>query len=115
VKPTELNYYSSQQPPSSPLPSPNVALLKTTQLHAALGFKVGPSDQLGVLIGKVDSGSAAERAGVRVGDLLAYVNNRPTRNVDEFYAIVAHTHGSLYLTVRRRGFPKLVLCIKPGM
>jgi S1-C subfamily serine protease len=38
---------------------------------SALGFHVQNTDQRGVLVDKVDKGSAAEQAGIRKNDLLA--------------------------------------------
>eukprot|EP00823_Brevimastigomonas_motovehiculus_P002779 TRINITY_DN1659_c0_g1_i1.p1 TRINITY_DN1659_c0_g1~~TRINITY_DN1659_c0_g1_i1.p1 ORF type:complete len:299 (-),score=71.52 TRINITY_DN1659_c0_g1_i1:142-1038(-) len=76
-----------------------------------LGFRVRDCDQNGVLVSKVNLESFAEAAGLKVGDLVAYVNNKPTRNMDEFKTVLSTVVGPIYLTIRRRGVPKLILTL----
>ena len=139
---TQLSAYNLALRPSSSsvAPDPNLALAKSATLYSALHFRVKNCDQRGVLATKVDAASAAEAAGLRTGDLIAYVNNRPTRSVDEYYAVVAHVsaraaraaccshcsltlssccyslllqaQATLHLTIRRRGVPKLAITLK---
>ncbi len=57
--------------------SPSIVAQKSQALYLALGFKVSNTDQRGVLVTRVDPGSAAEKCGLKQNDLLA-VCERPT-------------------------------------
>jgi len=79
--------------------------------EVSLGFKVRDGDAQGVVVVRVAGGSAAERAGLRTADVVVYANNRPTRNLPEFRAVIAASVGPLLLHVRRRGMQKLMLTV----
>jgi len=56
---------------------------------------VGLPERDGLLVRIVEEGSAAERAGIRVGDLLVTVGGRPVRTHDDLYdALDAHAAGT---------------------
>lgn len=64
-----------------------------------------PNDR-GVLIAKVEAGSAAERAGLQVGDVLVRVGRQPARSAnDVVQALAAQAGGRIRLVVNRRGQP----------
>jgi hypothetical protein len=76
-----------------------------------IGFKVRDGDANGVVVYRVAPGEAAERAGVRQGDVVVYVNNRPSRNLNEFRQVINGSVGPVLLQVRRRGVQKLMLTV----
>jgi len=69
---------------------------KATQ--AVLGVSVsaaqGQNATIGATVAKVESGSAAERAGIKVGEVIAKVDDRPIEDSDELVAAVrSHAPG----------------------
>jgi hypothetical protein len=66
----------------------------------------------GALVVSVARDSPAERAGVRMHDLLAYANNKPTRSVVELRDILTNSFGPVVLQARRRGGNKLTLNVQ---
>lgn len=79
---------------------------------ASLGFRVRNSGEAnGIVVYSVAAGEAAERAGLRTGDILCYVNNRPSRTVSEARAVISNSSGPLLLKVRRRGVNSLMLVL----
>jgi len=76
-----------------------------------IGMKLKESGDNAVIVYKVNHGEAAERAGVLPNDLITYVNNRPTRNLDEFRQVLNNADGPLSVQVRRNGGRKLLLTI----
>jgi C-terminal processing protease CtpA/Prc len=60
----------------------------STKSGKDIGITVKNSEQNGVMVASVTSGSAAEVAGLRSRDLIAYVNNKPTRNLEEYKAVM---------------------------
>lgn len=83
----------------------------STDLDKSIGFKVRDGDANGVVVYRVTPGEAAERAGVRNGDVIIYVNNRPSRNLAEFRSVLNGSGGPVLLQVRRRGVQKLSLTV----
>jgi serine protease Do/serine protease DegQ len=55
----------------------------------------------GVMVVEVAQGSAAQRAGLRAGDVLISVNRRPTTSLDELKQAVARSDRSVLLNVQR--------------
>jgi membrane-associated protease RseP (regulator of RpoE activity) len=56
----------------------------------------------GALVGGVNPGSPAERAGLKVGDVIVVVDDRPIASVDELYeALTAAKSSSVKLTLAR--------------
>lgn len=78
---------------------------------ASLGFRVRNGEANGIVVYSVAPGEAAERAGLRTGDVLCYVNNRPSRTVSEARAVISNSSGPLLLKVRRRGVNSLMLVL----
>ena len=80
----------------------------------SLGFRlrdVGSGDVQGVLVCSVAGSEAAERAGMRKDDLITFANNRPTRNLAEYRAVVNNSVGPILLQVRRRGGFKISMTL----
>jgi serine protease Do len=73
----------------------------TPQIARQLGL---PAKTLGVVVTGVDSGSAAEEAGLRRGDVIQEVNHKPVHNVTEFSSAVSQLgKQNVLLLVNRRG------------
>ncbi|HEY3197108.1 MAG TPA: Do family serine endopeptidase [Nitrospirales bacterium] len=71
--------------PPSPAPLPELKLgLNVQDLTAELGEKFKIKDKKGVLISKVESGSAAQEQGLREGDLIKEVNRQSVNSAEEF-------------------------------
>lgn len=64
-----------------------------------------------VSVTQVNRGSPSEQGGVRKGDLICYVNNRPTRNLREFREAVENAQGHLNMQIRRLGGVKVTVVI----
>jgi hypothetical protein len=80
--------------------------------QAPLGVKLSDTASHNCIsVTQVTSGSAAESAGVRRGDLISYANNKPTRNLKEFRDAVSNSRGHINLQVRRLGGVKLTLIV----
>ena len=77
--------------------SPAALGLSLRELPAAVLHATG----LGYGLTVVKAGTLAERAGLRVGDIIYAVNQQRLRNIEDFTRIVAATEGSLSLLVRR--------------
>lgn len=88
--------------PSPPLrqvniESPEALRLSLRELPASALEAMGLSYGLAV----VKAGTQAQRAGLRVGDVVYAVNQQRIRGVDDFTRLVAGQPGSLGLLVRR--------------
>ena len=73
-----------------------------------------PRGTQGVVVAEVESGSAAEEAGVQPGDVIVELNRKPVRNTDDFQRLsgaLAKDSTALLLIVRQGG--KLFLAINP--
>src|SRR5919109_1379451 len=82
----------------------------TPQIAESLGLE--KSD--GVVVTAVEPGSAADEAGIRRGDVILQVDQKPVRSVDEFRKLVAGTKkGKGVLFLVRRGESTLFLALKP--
>ncbi|MBF0296128.1 MAG: DegQ family serine endoprotease [Magnetococcales bacterium] len=64
-------------------------------------------DASGVVVSGVESNSAADHAGVRVGDLIMEINRKPVKSVADFNAVMAKLEPghSLLLLLQRGGDP----------
>ncbi|MFB3145836.1 MAG: PDZ domain-containing protein, partial [Nitrospirales bacterium] len=72
-----------------------------------------PKDE-GVLISRVQPDSAAERAGLRRGDILMEINRSPTRHVDDFHRLTRDLGPKTpVLILLKRGNGTIYLSIKP--
>jgi serine protease Do len=71
-------------------------------------------DLQGVMVTAVESGSAAEEAGVRSGDVIIELNRKPVRNVDEYRKLskaLAKDDAALLRIARNNG--RLFIAINP--
>lgn len=59
--------------------------------------------QRGCLVKSVEHGQAAERAGLRVGDTLTFINDRPVRSLHEFKSLMDKASNTLTMEVERKG------------
>lgn len=69
----------------------------------AVRLKTSGAGHSGLLVQKVGHAGAAERAGLTKGDIVQYINNRPTRTMEEFRDVLTQSSGPLHLTVARGG------------
>jgi putative serine protease PepD len=76
--------------------------------HALLGVSVQTAASGGVTVGSVSSGSAADSAGVKAGDVITAVDGTKVTTAEKLRAIIAgHKPGdSITLTIERGGSPK---------
>ena len=86
-------------------PSAGKALSRHLEGASLRDLRDGEMDHAdrGVLIEDVAQGSAAWRAGLRPGDVIANVNRRDVSNMDELQAAIPEPDGALLLRVNRRG------------
>ncbi|MDP3046610.1 MAG: PDZ domain-containing protein, partial [Chloroflexota bacterium] len=69
-------------------------LLATAPRHAALGASVADAARfspqaVGAYVGQVRSSSAAERTGLRLGDIIVQIGGRPVRSAAELEQVMA--------------------------
>ncbi|MDT7043298.1 DegQ family serine endoprotease [Candidatus Nitronereus thalassa] len=89
--------------------------------HVLSGIRVEPlppdrdSNEEGVMISHVQPDSAANRAGLRRGDIILEMNRSPIHNVDDFYEISDHLEAQApVLVLLKRGNGTIYLSIKPN-
>lgn len=83
-------------------------------LDRALRERLGvPADAEGVVVAGVDPGSPADRAGLRPGDVIAEVEQRPVASVRDFERRVDRADDELLLLVRRGAGTLYVALEKP--
>ncbi len=75
--------------------------VRVQDLTEQLGEYFGVPEGRGVLITFVRSGSPAERAGLRAGDVIVAVDDTDVRNVREFTRALASKEGEVSLTIVR--------------
>ena len=82
---------------------------KGTVQHALLGVTPASATN-GVRVSSVENGSAADDAGLKVGDVITAVNGKAVTQVAQLRAIIAgHEPGdTLTLAIRRSGTTKTV-------
>lgn len=73
------------------------------RLQTASGERARQIGNHGVLVRNVGHAGPCERAGLVKGDVVQYVNNRPTRSTAEFNEILGSSAGPLHITVARGG------------
>jgi S1-C subfamily serine protease len=80
-----------------------VELVETTP---ELRRHLGGDDDAGVLVGKVLSGTAAEQAGLRVGDLIVSVDGEPIEDAGDLRRALRERRGEIFdVEVIRDGSP----------
>ena len=62
-----------------------------------------PEDTQGVVISEVESGSLAEQAGLRKGDVIQEVNSHPVANVREYAKAMHDVDTMVMFLINRRG------------
>ena len=82
----------------------------TPQIARQLGL---PAQTFGVVVSSVQSGSAAEEAGLRRGDVIQEVNNKPVRSVSDFSTAVSQLGKQNVLLLVNRGGNTLYLVVEP--
>jgi serine protease Do len=83
----------------------------TPEIAESLGIGV---DVKGVLVAGVESGSAAEEAGLRRGDVIVEVNRQPVPDVDAYTKAIGSVEaGKSVLLLVRRGENTVFLALKP--
>jgi serine protease Do len=73
----------------------------TPEISSQLNLQRGTQ---GVVVSDVESGSAAEEAGIQRGDLIVELNRKPVRNIDDFRRLsksVGKDDSALLLLVRQ--------------
>ncbi len=75
--------------------------VRVQDLTEQLGEYFGVPEGRGVLVTFVRSGSPAERAGLRAGDVIVAVDDTDVRNVREFTRALARKEGEVSLTIVR--------------
>ena len=66
-------------------------------------FRIPGNISSGAVVVQVASGSRAEKAGLRPGDVIVETNRKTTRSAKAFYKIAQNSKNSLLLLVQRRG------------
>ena len=88
--------------------------LTVQRLTPQMAESLGLEKTEGVVVTAVESGSAADEAGIRRGDIILEVDRKAVRNLDEYKKAVAGARkgrGVLFLV--RRGDSTLFLALKP--
>jgi S1-C subfamily serine protease len=57
-------------------------------------------DRAGLQITQIDSGDAAQRAGLEAGDVILEAGGEPTRSQEDLLRAIARSGGSLKVTIR---------------
>jgi serine protease Do len=68
-----------------------------------------PSEVQGIVITEIEPGSAAEREGLRAGDVIEEVNRKPVRNLSDATATLRKQEGSVLLRVWSGGSSRYVV------
>ena len=72
---------------------------------AYVAERLGTKDRNGLYVSVIEKGSPADKAGIKVGDIIRKVNGTPIRDVDEAYRALfgANVGDTISLTVERDG------------
>ena len=70
--------------------------------EALRAFLDAGGETVGVVVRRVEQGSAAQRAGLKRGDIVVAGGGGPVRDVAEFEAVIATANQHVKLTVRGR-------------
>jgi serine protease Do len=79
--------------------------VRTWELTPYVAERLGTKDRNGLYVSVIERGSPADRAGVKVGDIIRRVNGTPIRDVDEAYRALfgANVGDTISLSVERDG------------
>ncbi|HEX7077025.1 MAG TPA: trypsin-like peptidase domain-containing protein [Candidatus Eisenbacteria bacterium] len=79
--------------------------VRTWELTPYVAERLGTNDRNGLYVSVVDRGSPADKAGVKVGDIIRKVNGTPIRDVEEAYRALfgANVGDTISLSVERDG------------
>ncbi len=79
--------------------------VRTWDLTPYLAERLGTGDRRGLYVASLERGSPADKAGVRVGDIIRTVNGTPVRDSEEAYRAIfgANVGDTITLTVERDG------------
>jgi serine protease Do len=79
--------------------------VRTWDLTPYLAERLGTANRQGLYVASLERGSPADKAGVRVGDIIRKVNGTPVRDSDEAYRAIfgANVGDTITLTVERDG------------
>lgn len=77
--------------------------VRTWDLTPYLAERLGTADRRGLYVASLERGSPADKAGVRVGDIIRTVNGTPVRDSEEAYRAIfgANVGDTITLTVER--------------
>ncbi len=88
--------------------------LSVQTLTPEIAENLGVSDTKGVVVSSVESGSAADDAGIRRGDVILEVNRQAVEDLDEYKAALKKVEkGKNLLLLVRRGDNTIFLALKP--
>ena len=79
--------------------------VRTWDLTPYLAERLGTTNRQGLYVASLERGSPADKAGVRVGDIIRKVNGTPVRDSDEAYRAIfgANVGDTITLTLERDG------------
>jgi len=79
--------------------------VRTWEITPYVAERLGTNDRNGLYVSVIERGSPADKAGVKVGDIIRRVNGTPIRDVDEAYRALfgANVGDTITLTVERDG------------
>src|SRR6185503_4743593 len=79
--------------------------VRTWEITPYVAERLGTADRNGLYVSVIERGSPADKAGVKVGDIIRRVNGTPIRDVDEAYRALfgANVGDTITLTVERDG------------
>ncbi len=79
--------------------------VRTWELTPYVAERLGTRDRNGLYVSVIERGSPADKAGVKVGDIIRRVNGTPIRDVDEAYRALfgANVGDTISLSVERDG------------
>lgn len=79
--------------------------VRTWELTPYVAERLGTKDRNGLYVSVIEKGSPADKAGIKVGDIIRKVNGTPIRDVDEAYRALfgANVGDTISLTVERDG------------
>lgn len=82
--------------------------VRLQEMNSDLGSYFGGTNGRGALVVEVVDESAAERAGIRAGDVIIAVEGRSVDNADELSKAIADEEGTVSLTLVRKGVRRTI-------